>query len=36
LIQCAEADENFFKNILSGDETWVYVYDLQTKQQLPE
>ena len=27
----ASANENFLKNIITGDETWVYVYDVKTK-----
>jgi hypothetical protein len=27
----ANADENFLKNIVTGDETWVYGYDVETK-----
>lgn len=27
------ADENFLKNIVTGDETWLYVYDVETKTQ---
>jgi hypothetical protein len=26
-------DENFLKNIITSDETWVYGYDSETKQQ---
>ena len=29
-------DVQFLKNILTGDESWVYGYDLQTKQQLSQ
>jgi hypothetical protein len=31
LLECAEADENFFKNIVSSDETLAYSYDPKTK-----
>ena len=27
------ADENFLKNVKTGDETWVYGYDVETKVQ---
>ena len=27
------ADENFLKNVITGDETWVYGYDVETKVQ---
>ncbi|KAG7173722.1 putative GVQW3-like 5 [Homarus americanus] len=26
-------DENFLKNVITGDETWVYGYDVETKRQ---
>jgi len=29
----ANANENFLKNIITGDETWVYGYDVETKMQ---
>jgi len=29
----ANADENFLKNIVTGDDTWVYGYDIETKVQ---
>jgi len=29
----ASAGETFFKNIVTGDETWVYDYDVKTKAQ---
>ena len=25
------ADENFLKNVITGDETWVYSYNVETK-----
>ena len=30
-LKCAEADENFFKNTLTGDKTWVHSYYPKTK-----
>ena len=30
-VDRANADENFLKNIVTGDETWVYGYDVETK-----
>jgi histone-lysine N-methyltransferase SETMAR len=33
LKQQARDDPNFICSILTGDETWVYGYDLETKQQ---
>jgi hypothetical protein len=32
LLQTAN-EENLFKNVITGDETWVYNYDTETKQQ---
>jgi len=34
LKQQARDDPNFISNIITGDETWVYDYDHETKQQL--
>jgi len=34
LLANANGNENFLKNIITGDETWVYVYDVETKMQL--
>jgi hypothetical protein len=31
LVVCANADENFLKNTVTRDETWVYGYDIETK-----
>ena len=33
LVVNANDNENFFKNIITGDETWVYAYDVKTKMQ---
>jgi hypothetical protein len=33
LIQRANNDENLSKNVITSDETWVYGYDVETKQQ---
>jgi len=30
-VDRANADENFLKNFITGDETWVYGYDMETK-----
>ena len=30
LFDRSNADENFLKNVITGDETWVYGYDVQT------
>jgi len=29
-------NENFLKNIITGDETWVYGYDVETKMELSQ
>jgi len=31
LFDRSNADENFLKNVITGDETWVYDYDVETK-----
>jgi len=31
LLDCANADPHFLKTIITGDETWVYGYDVETK-----
>jgi hypothetical protein len=31
LVDPVNADENFLKNIVAGDETWVFCYDVDTK-----
>ena len=33
LLANANGNENFLKNTITGDETWVYVYDVETKMQ---
>ena len=33
LFDCSNADENFLKNVITVDETWVYGYDVETKVQ---
>jgi hypothetical protein len=33
LADRANADGNFVKNIVTGDETWVYGYDVKTETQ---
>ena len=33
LLANANGNENFLKNIVTGDETWVYGYDVETKMQ---
>ena len=31
LLDRANGDGNFLKNIITGDETWLYGYDVETK-----
>jgi len=33
LLAHVNGNENFLKNIITGDETWVYGYDVETKMQ---
>jgi len=33
LLDCVSVNENFLKTIVTGDETWVYGYDIETKAQ---
>ncbi|KZC08958.1 hypothetical protein WN55_11421, partial [Dufourea novaeangliae] len=33
LLEMANDNENFLKSIITGDETWVYGYDVETKTQ---
>ena len=33
LLANANDNKNFLKNIITGDETWVYEYDVETKMQ---
>jgi len=32
----ADADKNFFNKIVTGDETWCFAYDPETKRQSSE
>ena len=36
LLANASGNENFLKNTITGDETWVYGYDVETKMQSPQ
>jgi len=36
IIALADADNFFFNKIITGDETWYFVYDPETKQQSSE
>jgi hypothetical protein len=31
LLQCADQDANFMRTIVTGDESWVYGYELEKK-----
>lgn len=33
MVECATADSDFMKKIITGDESWVYGYDPETKAQ---
>jgi len=33
LFDHSNADENFLKNVTTGDETWIYGYDVETNVQ---
>jgi hypothetical protein len=33
LLQCAGQDTNYMKTLITGDESWVYRYDPETKAQ---
>ena len=33
LLDRSNTDENFLKNVITGDETWVYGYDVETEVQ---
>jgi len=36
LLSNANGNENFLKNIITGDEMWVYGYDIETKMHLSQ
>jgi len=36
LLDRSNTEENFLKNVITGDETWVYGYDVETKVQSPQ
>ena len=36
LLANANGNENFLRKIITGDETWVYGYDVETKTQLSQ
>ena len=36
LIERIENDENYFKHVITGDESWIFEYDPETKQQSSE
>jgi hypothetical protein len=33
MVECAKGDPEFLKTVITGDETWVYGYDLEMKVQ---
>jgi hypothetical protein len=33
MLQCSDQDKNFMKTIITGDKSWVYGYDPETKAQ---
>jgi AraC-like DNA-binding protein len=33
MLECASGDPEFLKTVITGDETWVYGYDMETKVQ---
>jgi len=33
MLDCVESDSNFLNTVITGDESWVYVYDPETKAQ---
>jgi hypothetical protein len=36
IVAIVDADKNFFKQIITGDETWCFAYDTETKRQSSE
>ncbi|KAJ8949356.1 hypothetical protein NQ318_012019 [Aromia moschata] len=36
MVSRADSEQNFMKRIITGDETWVYEYDMQISRQLSE
>jgi len=36
LLERIKNDENIFKHVIRGDESWIYEYDPETKQQISE
>jgi hypothetical protein len=36
MLECANGDPEFLKTVTTGDETWVYGYDTETKVQSPQ
>ena len=33
LLERIQSDRNFLKNVITGDETWIFEYDPETKSQ---
>ena len=36
LLERIQSDRNFLKNVVTGDETWIFEYDPETKRQSKE
>ena len=36
LLERIQSDKNFLKNVIPGDETWIFEYDPETKRQSKE
>jgi hypothetical protein len=36
MLECADGDPEFLKTVITGDETWVYGYDMKIKVQLSQ
>jgi len=36
LLERIQSDRNFLKNVITGDETWIFEYDPETKRQSKE
>jgi outer membrane lipoprotein-sorting protein len=36
MLKCANEDPEFLKTVITGDGTWMYGYDLETKVQLSQ
>jgi len=36
LVQCCDEDPHFLDNVITGDESWIFEYDPETKRQSEE